>query len=188
MRFTFLLAVASLAIEPASASLITLTYNESLAVLDTSFPAAGAVWTAQFDLATHPISPFLTPSSLTGPFTLLNVPVINWSGDTIVSIVGASVHDPITLYDWVMDQGPAGGHVLSPGTVQCAQPCSDSASDFQNWGLASPNYGFRLDTMVETWQGVGLGSPAGAPEPASIVLTMGGALGLLVKRYWKHRT
>jgi hypothetical protein len=188
VRFTFLLAVASLAIGPASASLITLTYNESLSVLDLSFPTAGIVWTAQFDLATHPISPFLTPSSLTGPFTLLNVPVLNWSGDSIVSIVGASVHDSITSYDWVVDQGPAGGHLLSQGILQCAQPCSDSAADFQNWGVAPPNYGFRLDMVVDTWQGIGVGAPAGVPEPATILLTLAGALGLLVKRYGKRRT
>jgi hypothetical protein len=187
MRFKVLLAIASLTAAAASASTIQLTFNQDLDSLHAFLDTGGIVWTAQFDLATHPTSPFTTPDSITGPFTVLNVPIINWSGDNIVSIVDASVHDTSTTYSWDVDQGPAGGHVLSQGLFQCHQPCADHITDPQNYGLVSPNYGFRQVTGLDSWRGVGVASTSPVPEPGNVLLIAFAALALIGSRYWIGR-
>jgi hypothetical protein len=178
MRFTLLLATTFLGIVPASASLINFTFTQGLGSVDVVGSNSNLVWTAEFDLLTHPASPFTTPSGGSGPFTAVGTPIINWSGDMILSIVDATVFDTSSGLTWTVDQGPAGGHLLAQGTSKCPQPCSDFANDFQNYGI--PNPGFRLASTLDTWQGVAVTENA-VPEPGGIMLTLFGGLVLITR-------
>jgi hypothetical protein len=135
---------------------------------------------AQFDVASHPTQPFTTPSNVTFPFVALSLPTINWSGDRIVSIIDASVHDTLTGFSWAVVQGAG----FMPGTSECAQPCSDSATGAQDWALQPPFTGFVTASSVDTWSGVAVAS--GVPEPGSLVLTLLGGLALVMKRYLRR--
>jgi hypothetical protein len=91
--------------------MFTFTYNESIGGStggtgngdDWSSTTIWA-WTAQFDLATHPVSPFTTPSpSVAGFLTPTGVPTILWSGDRMVSIHDTPLHDNLTNISWGLD-------------------------------------------------------------------------------------
>jgi hypothetical protein len=185
MRLTMLLAVACLGISPASAGLIHFTFDQSVAGLLESSPSAATtvIWMAQFDVASHPTQPFTTPSNVTFPFIALSLPTINWSGDRIVSIVDASVHDTLTGFSWIVLQGPG----FFPGTSQCTQPCSDSAMGAQLWGLSTNNGDVTASTL-DTWSGVAVagGAPGGVPEPGSFGLALLGGLALVMKPYRRY--
>ena len=172
-------AAIAMSISSASAALINFTFTEFVGGLDDGpSPATTLVWPAQFDLTTHPTQPFTTPGNVTTPFTALNLPTINWSGDTILSITDATVHDNSSGLTWAVNQG--GGQPFQGAKFMCAQPCSDQATGTQQWGIVNAN-GFRNATAVDTWSGVGVAS--GVPEPGSLMLAMLGGMALVMKRY-----
>jgi hypothetical protein len=177
MRLIMILAVACLGISPASAGLIHFTFDQSVAGLLENSPVAATtlIWMTQFDLTTHPTQPFTTPSNVTTPFAALSLPTINWSGDRVVSIIDASVHDNFTGFSWAVVQGAG----FLPGTSQCTQPCADSATGPQDWALLPPSAGFVFASTADTWSGAAVAS--GVPEPGSLVLALLGGLALAMK-------
>ena len=173
---------------PCNAEVITLTYNQAVGGLEGLPADAVVVWTATFDLSTHPVNPFVLVSQPAGRVYVgpAQSPSISWSGDAISSILPNTPIYFMGIKFYVFYSAiPPGDTYESP----CNQPCSPGRpsvlatyASYNNysWTTSHPN---TLATNQSSLSAVST-TPNPVPLPGTLTLVIIGGLTLVLKHYF----